>query len=98
MKRIIAFELFIKCFYCVVFYYFIIFIIPIELPKNTTVVLFGKKNEILSELKQHDFSADKFEIVDCSEVISMGEHATKAYRSKTDSSISKGFEYLAKGV
>ena len=68
-----------------------------ELPKNTTVVLFGKKNEILSELKQHDFSADKFEIVDCSEVIRMEEHATKAYRSKADSSISKGFEYLAKG-
>ena len=68
-----------------------------ELPKNITVVLFGKKNEILSELKQHDFSADKFEIVDCSEVISMEEHATKAYRSKPDSSISKGFEYLAKG-
>ena len=68
-----------------------------ELPKNTTVVLFGKKNEILSELKQHDFSADKFEIVDCSEVIRMEEHATKAYRSKPDSSISKGFEYLAKG-
>ena len=68
-----------------------------ELPKNITVVLFGKKNEILSELKQHDFSADKFEIVDCCEVISMEEHATKAYRSKPDSSISKGFEYLAKG-
>lgn len=68
-----------------------------ELPKNITVVLFGKKNEILSELKQHDFSADKFEIVDCSEVIRMEEHATKAYRSKPDSSISKGFEYLAKG-
>jgi phosphate acyltransferase len=68
-----------------------------ELPKNTTVVLFGRKNEILSELKQHEFSADKFEIVDCSEVIRMEEHATKAYRSKPDSSIAKGFEYLAKG-
>ena len=68
-----------------------------ELPKNTTEVLFGRKNEILSELKQHEFSADKFEIVDCSEVIRMEEHATKAYRSKPDSSISKGFEYLAKG-
>ena len=33
-----------------------------ELPKNITVVLFGKKNEILSELKQHDFSADQNQI------------------------------------
>ena len=68
-----------------------------ELPQNITVVLFGKENEIISELKQHDFSANKFEIIDCPEVISMEEHATKAFRTKPNSSISKGFEYLAKG-
>ena len=68
-----------------------------ELPKNIRVVLFGKENEILPELKKHDFSVKKFEIIDCSEVISMEEHATKAFRSKLNSSISKGFEYLAKG-
>ncbi len=68
-----------------------------ELPKNTSVVLFGKKNEIMSELEKHKFRADKFEIIDCSEVITMEEHATKAFRSKPDSSIAKGFEYLAKG-
>lgn len=67
-----------------------------ELPKNVTLVLFGKKNQIISELKKHDFSADKFEIIDCDEVISMHEHATKAFRKKPNSSISKGLNYLAK--
>ncbi len=68
-----------------------------ELPKNTEIVLFGKENKILAELKSHNFSKDNFEIIDCSDVISMGEHPTKAFRSKPNSSIAKGFEYLAKG-
>jgi glycerol-3-phosphate acyltransferase PlsX len=68
-----------------------------ELPKKISLVLFGKENEIISELKQHAFSTEKFEIINCPEVISMEEHATKAFRSKPNSSIAKGFEYLAKG-
>ena len=68
-----------------------------ELPENTTVVLFGKKDNIIAELKKYNFNTEKIEIVDCSEVIKMGEHATKAFRTKNNSSISKGFEYLAKG-
>lgn len=68
-----------------------------ELPENITVVLFGRENDILSELKKHKFNAEKFEIINCSETISMDEHPTKAFRSKPNSSISKGFEYLAKG-
>ena len=66
-----------------------------ELPKNIRIVLFGKKKEILAELNHHEFASNKFEIIDCSEVISMGDHPTKTFRAKTDSSISKGFEYLA---
>jgi glycerol-3-phosphate acyltransferase PlsX len=68
-----------------------------ELPKNIRIVLFGNENEILFELKKHNISAEKFEIINCSEVISMEEHATKAFRSKPNSSIAKGFEYLTKG-
>jgi glycerol-3-phosphate acyltransferase PlsX len=68
-----------------------------ELPKNIRIVLFGKENEIIFELKKHNISAEKFEIINCAEVISMEEHATKAFRSKPNSSISKGFEYLTKG-
>jgi len=67
-----------------------------ELPNNIEIVLFGKEREILAELKLHNFSKDNFKIIDCPDVISMGEHPTKAFRSKPNSSIAKGFEYLAK--
>tara|TARA_B100001250_G_scaffold348062_1_gene318598 strand:+ start:231 stop:1169 length:939 start_codon:yes stop_codon:yes gene_type:complete len=67
-----------------------------ELPENITLVLFGKKEKIISELKKHNFSATKFEIIDCPEVINMGEHPTKGLRAKKESSISQGFYFLAK--
>ena len=57
-----------------------------ELPKETTVVLVGKKSEILAELKHLNYSADIFEIIDCSEVIDMGEHPIRAFKSKSNSS------------
>jgi glycerol-3-phosphate acyltransferase PlsX len=68
-----------------------------ELPKDTEIVLFGRESEILAELKQHNISANNFEIINCADVIDMGEHPTKAFKSKPNSSIAKGFEYLAKG-
>ena len=69
-----------------------------ELPSDTKIVLFGRRNEILSELKHHNISQNNFEIIDCEDVISMGEHPTKAFKSKPNSSIAKGFEYLSKGL
>lgn len=68
-----------------------------ELSKEIELFLFGEEKKILFELKKNNFNADEFNIINCSEVISMGEHATKAFRSKPNSSISKGFEYLTKG-
>lgn len=68
-----------------------------ELSSDTTIVLYGKEQEIIAELNKHHCSAANFEIVNCSEVISMGEHPTKAFKIKTDSSIFKGFHALAKG-
>ncbi len=68
-----------------------------ELPRNTKIVLFGRESEILSELKQYNIDANNFEIINCNDVIDMGEHPTKAFKSKPNSSIAKGFEYLAKG-
>jgi len=68
-----------------------------ELSKEIEIFLFGEENKILFELKKNNFNAGEFKIIDCSEVITMGEHATKAFRSKPNSSISKGFEYLTKG-
>ena len=67
-----------------------------ELPKNTTIVLFGEKNQILSELKNRKISR-QFEIIDCPEFIAMDEHPIKALRLKPNSSIAKGFDYLQKG-
>lgn len=67
-----------------------------ELPKNTTIVLFGEKNQILSELKNRKISR-QFEIIDCPEFIAMDEHPIKALRLKPNSSIAKGFNYLQKG-
>jgi glycerol-3-phosphate acyltransferase PlsX len=69
-----------------------------ELSSDTEILLFGRKNEILSELKHHNISQNNFEIIDCEDVISMGEHPTKAFKSKPNSSIAKGFEYLSKGL
>jgi len=68
-----------------------------ELPNNTEIVLFGKESEILSELKRQNTSKDKVQIIDCPDTITMGDHPTKSFRSKPNSSITKGFEYLAKG-
>ena len=68
-----------------------------ELPKGTEIVLFGKKEDILSELKSFNVSSNTFEIVNCPEVIEMGEHAVKGLKQKTKSSISVGFHYLATG-
>ena len=68
-----------------------------ELLSDTKIVLFGRESEILSELKQYNINTDNFEIINCTDVIDMGEHPTKAFKSKPNSSIAKGFEYLAKG-
>jgi phosphate acyltransferase len=69
-----------------------------ELSPDTEIVLFGRKSEILSELKHHNSLQNDFEIINCEDVISMGEHPTKAFKSKPNSSIAKGFEYLSKGL
>ena len=69
-----------------------------DLSSDTKIVLFGRKTEILSELKRHNILQNNFEIIDCKDVISMGEHPTKAFKSKPNSSIAKGFEYLSKGL
>lgn len=68
-----------------------------ELPRGTEIILFGKKEDILSEFKSFNISSNTFEIVDCPELIEMGEHAIKGIKQKTKSSISVGFHYLATG-
>ena len=68
-----------------------------ELADDTEIFLFGMESEILSELKHLNVNVNNFKIIDCSDVIEMGEHPTKAFKSKPKSSIARGFEYLTKG-
>ena len=59
--------------------------------KDEKLFLFGQEKKITSELNKYDFNNDLIEIIDCSEIIEMGEHPTKALKNKIDSSIYKGF-------
>lgn len=68
-----------------------------EREKDLSLVLFGEESKIISELKSYNFNNERIEIVHCSEIIRMDEHPIKAFRSKPNSSIAKGFEYLRKG-
>ncbi len=68
-----------------------------EVKEKFSLVLFGIKSIIISELKKYNLNAENFKIVDCPETISMDEHPIKAFRSKPNSSIAKGFKYLAEG-
>lgn len=66
--------------------------------EDSSIVLFGDEAKIKAILKDEQCDADKFEIVHTTEVIEMSDHPAKAFQSKTDSSITKGFGYLAKGL
>lgn len=65
-----------------------------ELANDDRIVLIGDKDTILSTLDQEGVSASDFDIEHASEVISMGEHPLQAFKKKTDSSISVGFNLL----
>jgi len=65
-----------------------------ELTTSDRLFLIGDKDLILSTLKKENADPDSFEIVHASEVITMGEHPLQAFKKKTDSSISVGFNLL----
>ncbi len=68
-----------------------------DLPKSITLVLFGNAKEIQSFLDQNP-SLTKFVRVEaCGDPIEMGDHPAKAWASKPDSSIVKGFMAHKKG-
>lgn len=68
-----------------------------ELTHNQKLVLFGDKNQAIPILSAHSINPDIFEFVHTTEVIGMGEHATKAITQKPNSSINVGFGYLKEG-
>ena len=67
------------------------------LSPDQKIVLFGDTEQALPILAEQQNDASCFEFVHCTEVISMGEHPTKAITQKPNSSISVGFQYLKEG-
>ncbi len=64
------------------------------LSSGQTIVLFGDKEQALPILSEHNVDPAGFEFVHTTEVIGMGDHATKAVLQKPNSSISLVFQYL----
>lgn len=58
------------------------------------LVLIGDRDIAVTILQENNFSPDNFEFVHTTEVITMGEHPTKAIMQKPDSSIAVGFKML----
>lgn len=69
-----------------------------ELPSTVRLVLIGDKEQIISSLAKKGVDSNNFDLVHASQVISMGEHPTKAFTQKPNSSISIGFHLLKEGV
>jgi glycerol-3-phosphate acyltransferase PlsX len=69
-----------------------------ELPKDVSLVLIGDKDQIVPLIEAKGAKPSDFEIVHTTEVISMGEHPTKAFTQKPNSSISLGFQMLKEGT
>lgn len=67
-----------------------------ELPSDVTIVLLGDKEQLFSGLSALGANPADFEIVHAPDVITMHDHPTRAIPQKPNSSISVGFDLLAK--
>lgn len=65
------------------------------LPADVRIVLIGDEQRITELLARHGADKQNFDIVHTPEVIGMGEHPTKAFTQKPNSSIAVGFGMLA---
>ena len=68
-----------------------------QLPSDIQIVLIGNGEAINSSLEKEKAKLDRFEIVNSTEVVEMGESPTKTFSQKPDSSIAVGFRLLKKG-
>lgn len=64
------------------------------LPADVKMVLVGDSNQAKAYFKEQSVDADRFEYVHATDVIEMGEHPTKAFAQKPQSTISVGFKLL----
>ena len=67
------------------------------LAKDAKIVLIGYQDKIEELLIRHGADKSWFEIVHTTEVIEMGDHPSKAFTQKPNSSISVGFQLLQAG-
>ncbi len=65
-----------------------------ELPADVTLVLIGDSELAKTFFAKHKVDISRLEFVHTTEVIEMGEHPTKAFSQKPNSSISVGFKLL----
>ncbi|MBF90732.1 MAG: phosphate--acyl-ACP acyltransferase [Flavobacteriales bacterium] len=68
-----------------------------ELNNNVDLVLIGDEKAILRILKEKGVDSALFSIVNAPDVIEMGDHPTKAFAKKPNSSIAVGFHLLKEG-
>lgn len=68
-----------------------------ELADTVDLVLIGDEKAILSILRSKGVEASKFSIINAPDVIGMGDHPTKAFAKKPNSSIAVGFHLLKEG-
>ncbi len=68
-----------------------------ELPPHVKLVLVGDSVAAKKHFSEHGISADLFEYIHATDIIEMGEHPTKAFSQRPNSSISLGFKYLKEG-
>ena len=69
-----------------------------ELPPNVKLVLFGNSDEAKEYFVKNNIDPNSFDYVHTTENIEMGEHPTKAFSQKPNSSIFLGFKHLKEGL
>ncbi len=69
-----------------------------EIADNYKICLFGNEAIISEFLKNKEIQEGSFEIVHCEQSIEMGDDPVKAFMTKKDSSITKGFFLLKNGI
>ncbi|MBA2613142.1 MAG: phosphate acyltransferase PlsX [Bacteroidetes bacterium] len=65
-----------------------------ELPAHARIVLIGDSSVAQAYFKEKGVNPDTFDYVHTTEVIEMGEHPTKAFSQKPNSTINLGFKLL----
>ncbi|SDB87531.1 phosphate acyltransferase PlsX [Williamwhitmania taraxaci] len=68
-----------------------------EVHSEVRIVLIGNESQIHEILLREGVSSSNFDIVGTTQVINMGDHPTKAFQQKPDSSLAVGFGMLANG-